>query len=989
MRRTLNGLLFLLLSICTTPALGQIGGGIYGGGTSTTSGTRYPQLALEAGPIADIGYFYGDFRRYAGANWADGTTNWTNTFDVMLRNCMLDGFVCYVPPAYYNASVIMGAVYSNSRIHWAPGAKLAGLYHGIGGGVGATDGSHVYFGCTFSGGAISAVDVPTEKGSGYLYAPPITATGSTTPVLGALLYAVMEADGTTVWVSRGRGHAVNDEITWTNGLKTVVDTVDASGGILTHHFTTRGALTDPVANTVSNRYQQTATTGSGSGPVALFTFRVASVGRTTAAFTGSISTTTLTVSAVSAGTITPGQTITTGAAANTYIIRQLTGTTGGTGTYTVAVSQTVASTSMVADPGYGGTGTCRVFADEPELKNVHSSGEGASYGRIGLQGDVDSSWGNWTMLNNAALSSSATGQPGGHFSFGKNRTAGKISCPEGVADQPGVNGWACLSIDGTGGSGPATRQYIERISCVKADNNCVFLSAEAIIGSIEMKGFGLSRSITSTQYGGNNGTNGGIGRAVGLYVFRGAGRIGSIKCDQDDQNIGATATACVLVASTGFALSPTVRPFDVYDPQAWSRQYNNRTLFIGDLVCHSTSRWGCLLGGDTESVDSGANVDIVVGGRIEVQYSAVNAMTPGYAGIRMVAPGAVSAGVRNKLKFQQAKFLNSGSVSGTTKTDQPDLIYTATTTSIEGSVIVPFHGKGTTALISITGRALLDIYADLQDNAGVGGSSSNPVVKMISTDTAGSRVRLYAQSNAANAVQPLATFDGTQDVNFGGTVSRYRNAVGLINTVNTNNGLVFDNLYMRGITGQGGTAVYYGGTLNNHTVQNSYFADYDTGLGPNGSPTCNNCNATNVQFGTFLTAGNALASTFFSNASNLDGATTTSGALAYRSKRATKTANYSVLSTDSGVNYDNTGAAGEVDFTLPTAAVGLNNCFTVVAAQTLKVIAAASTTLTIGNSASAAAGNVTNATAGSTVCFEAVSTTSWIAKTATGTWTVN
>lgn len=70
----------------------------------------------------------------------------------------------------------------------------------------------------------------------------------------------------------------------------------------------------------------------------------------TASFTGSIATTTLTVSAVSAGTIFPSMQISgTGVTAGTRIVAQLTGTAGGTGTYTVSVSQTVASTAMTGD----------------------------------------------------------------------------------------------------------------------------------------------------------------------------------------------------------------------------------------------------------------------------------------------------------------------------------------------------------------------------------------------------------------------------------------------------------------------------------------------------------------------------------------------------------------------------------------------------------------------------------------------------------------
>lgn len=63
-------------------------------------------------------------------------------------------------------------------------------------------------------------------------------------------------------------------------------------------------------------------------------------------FTGSISGTTLTVSAVSSGTIRDGASLLgSGIAAGTYVGGRITGT-GGVGTYVVNVSQTVSSTSM-------------------------------------------------------------------------------------------------------------------------------------------------------------------------------------------------------------------------------------------------------------------------------------------------------------------------------------------------------------------------------------------------------------------------------------------------------------------------------------------------------------------------------------------------------------------------------------------------------------------------------------------------------------------
>lgn len=75
-------------------------------------------------------------------------------------------------------------------------------------------------------------------------------------------------------------------------------------------------------------------------------------GAVAASVTGSISGTTLTVTAVSSGSLSVGQGITgSGITANTRIKQQLTGTTGGVGTYEVNLSQTVTSTTITGAAG--------------------------------------------------------------------------------------------------------------------------------------------------------------------------------------------------------------------------------------------------------------------------------------------------------------------------------------------------------------------------------------------------------------------------------------------------------------------------------------------------------------------------------------------------------------------------------------------------------------------------------------------------------------
>lgn len=66
-----------------------------------------------------------------------------------------------------------------------------------------------------------------------------------------------------------------------------------------------------------------------------------------ASFTGSIATTTLTVTAVGSGTLVPGMEISgANVAPGTVITGQLTGSAGSTGTYSVNISQTAASATI-------------------------------------------------------------------------------------------------------------------------------------------------------------------------------------------------------------------------------------------------------------------------------------------------------------------------------------------------------------------------------------------------------------------------------------------------------------------------------------------------------------------------------------------------------------------------------------------------------------------------------------------------------------------
>lgn len=96
-----------------------------------------------------------------------------------------------------------------------------------------------------------------------------------------------------------------------------------------------------------------------------------------AVFTGEIATTTLTVTAMTSGTIKVGQPIAgTGVTAGTVIIAQLTGTPGGVGTYSVDTSQTAASTTITSQDSIETKWFVRNTGVANELVAISSQAEG-------------------------------------------------------------------------------------------------------------------------------------------------------------------------------------------------------------------------------------------------------------------------------------------------------------------------------------------------------------------------------------------------------------------------------------------------------------------------------------------------------------------------------------------------------------------------------------------------------------------------------------
>jgi hypothetical protein len=103
---------------------------------------------------------------------------------------------------------------------------------------------------------------------------------------------------------------------------------------------------------------------------------------------------------------------------------------------------------------------------------------------------------------------------------------------------------------------------------------------------------------------------------------------------------------------------------------------------------------------------------------------------------------------------------------------------------------------------------------------------------------------------------------------------------------------------------------------------------------------------------------------------------------------AAQTSNYTILFTDQNTTFTNTGASGEVDFTLPPATVNLNYEFSVEVEFLMKIIAAGTDVIRLGVDVSTAGGNLSSTTVGSTVRLRCTKTGVWSAFGPAGNWGV-
>lgn len=164
--------------------------------------------------------------------------------------------------------------------------------------------------------------------------------GSTSGYIDLVAPAVAGANTVTFPAATGTV-ALTNSPTFTG--TTAVDTLTASGNI-TGSKTISGRLLSATQTVSIDQYLYMGGTGQAKLPVG-------STGQRAGAFSGvgQISGTTLTITNVTGGALYIGATITgTGVTAGTRVTDFLTGT-GGVGTYTVSVSQTVAAGTSIAD----------------------------------------------------------------------------------------------------------------------------------------------------------------------------------------------------------------------------------------------------------------------------------------------------------------------------------------------------------------------------------------------------------------------------------------------------------------------------------------------------------------------------------------------------------------------------------------------------------------------------------------------------------------
>jgi hypothetical protein len=130
--------------------------------------------------------------------------------------------------------------------------------------------------------------------------------------------------------------------------------------------------------------------------------------------------------------------------------------------------------------------------------------------------------------------------------------------------------------------------------------------------------------------------------------------------------------------------------------------------------------------------------------------------------------------------------------------------------------------------------------------------------------------------------------------------------------------------------------------------------------------------------------GGDLTVTGYLQADSASGISVTTGPLFYYIDDTAVTTDTTLVATNAGTVYHNTGAGGAIVLTLPAAAEGINFCFYTAVAENFDINPAEADQIAhLTNSAGDA---IRNATIGDSVCLLAIDGTYWIPLQETGTW---
>lgn len=251
-----------------------------------------------------------------------------------------------------------GAVFLTMQVQGA----AAGLERALALGT-VTSGAtiHVIAGMSYSTlrGALNgaaAVESPSELPVGFAYfrlGAEVSGSSAFSGVISG--YRIFAGIETAEWMKRRSAATAANPGVWSEG-DSYSETVTGTQAFLLDHFPSL-VRTGVGGSTWAEQYARIMSNMAELGNRTLLWWDGSPNGRVTAAvFTGSISGTTLTVTSVTSGALAVDQLLSNaggGIAPGTFIVAQQPGgTPGGVGTYTLSVSQTVASVSLNAWPEF-------------------------------------------------------------------------------------------------------------------------------------------------------------------------------------------------------------------------------------------------------------------------------------------------------------------------------------------------------------------------------------------------------------------------------------------------------------------------------------------------------------------------------------------------------------------------------------------------------------------------------------------------------------